>query len=66
MHDDNFKLKILLLHLKTESTKTEQREDSNYRPPSMSLSELAHLINIRTQNKPNNCAATHQYLLKQA
>jgi len=46
MHDDNFKLKILLLYVKTESMETEQREDSNYCPTSTSFSKLADLFKV--------------------
>lgn len=66
MRDHNFKLKILLSHLKTESKKTEQREDSNYCPSSISFWKLADLFNVYIQNKPEGCAAAHQYVLQQA
>jgi len=63
MRDDNLELKILLLHLKTEPKETDQREDSNYRPTSMSFRKLAGLFKVWIQNKPEDCAAAHQYVL---
>ena len=80
MQGNNFKLKILLLYLTTASKKTQQREDSNYCPSSMSFRKLAELFNVshpachseswqnystyEYRTNPFNCAAAHQYVLQ--